>query len=59
MRNVLTGAPRTYWITKYTGSQLLGRSHEALSSLDAAPNLGSDPVETAQVVIEPVTDSEP
>jgi hypothetical protein len=58
LRNVLTGAPRTYWITRYTGNQLLGHGHEALSSLDAAPKLGSEPVETAEVIIEPAADNE-
>lgn len=59
MRNVLTGAPRTYWITSYTGTQFLGHGHEALSSLDAPPKLGSDPVETVQVIFEPATDDNP
>lgn len=59
MRNVLTGAPRTYWITRYTGNQLLGHGHEALSSLDAPPKLGSDPVETVEVIFEPGTDEDP
>lgn len=59
MRNVLTGAPRTYWITRYTENRFLGHGHEALSSLDAPPKLGSEPVETVQVIFEPVTGDDP
>lgn len=59
MRNVLTGAPRTYWIAKYTENRLLGQVHEAFSSLDAAPKLGSEPIEAVQVIMEPATDNDP
>ena len=36
MRNVLTGAPRIYWLGRFADQPLAGHGHEAVGTLDPA-----------------------
>lgn len=54
LRNVLTGAPRIYWLDRTPGNGLAGYGHEAPVSLDARPLDGGKLRSSVNVVLSPV-----
>lgn len=56
MRNVVTGAPRTYWLAHHSGNRLAGQGHEAFGSFDSRLAVGNGLHSSIDIILDPVKD---